>query len=145
MIFNFILFLNIAMAGELPIANASFSNGAKLKLEVARTFNERYKGLMGRTTLQKDHGMLFVFDRPQKLSFWMKNTYIDLSIAYLDKDLVIQEIYQMKRQNMMERTQDLISYPSQCECQYALEVNPSWFKDHKVSKGSKLTYSFVSK
>lgn len=141
--FVFIFLLSFLWSGDLPMADLSFTSGGKLKIEVARTFSERYQGLMNRTSMPENNGMLFVFDRPQKLSFWMKNTYIPLSVAYLDKNKVIKEMYDMKPQSMMEKTQDLTSYPSKCECQYALEVNQGWFKKNKVKVGDKISYSFV--
>ena len=72
-----------------------FKNGTKLKVEVAQNFWQRAKGLMGRPSLPQNQGMLFIFDSPQKLSFWMKDTLIPLSVAYLDQYGVIQEIYHM--------------------------------------------------
>jgi uncharacterized membrane protein (UPF0127 family) len=117
-----------------------FKEGVSLQVEVAATMRARNKGLMDRTHMAKDHGMLFVFERPQRLSFWMKDTYIPLSIAYIDKNKVIKEIYDMKPQNMMERTQDLQSYPSQCDCLYALEVNRGWFQRNKIKVGDTLRF-----
>lgn len=113
-----------------------FNNGKKLLVEVADNSEKREQGLMERTHLDKDGGMLFSFRSSRRLSFWMKNTYIPLSIAYFDKDRVLKEIYDMKPQNMMEKAQNTTSYPSQCFCQYALEVNQGWFKKNNIKKGS---------
>ena len=68
----------------------------KFTLEIARSPEERQKGLMHREELQKNRGMLFVFEYDQKLSFWMKNTHIPLDIAYVAKDGTIKEIHRMK-------------------------------------------------
>ena len=138
-VFLSLIFL-FAMAEDMPKADLTFSNGKKLEIEVASTFSNRYQGLMKRQSLPENSGMLFIFDAPQKLNFWMKNTYIPLSIAYLDKNKVIKEIYQMKAQSMMEREQDLSGYPSRCSCQYALEVNQGWFKKNKVKVGQTISF-----
>lgn len=137
-------FLALSLFAEnMPWADLKFESGPQLKVEVAKSFFQRTKGLMGRTDMPANEGMLFVFHSPQRLSFWMKDTYIPLSIAYLDKDLVIKEIHQLKPQSMMEASQNLISYPSQCECQYALEVNQGWFKKHKVKVGDRISYKLI--
>ena len=123
-----------------------FSNGKRVEVEVAKTFNERNQGLMERTKLENDKGMLFVFESPQKLSFWMKNTYIPLSIAYFDENRKLKEIYDMKPQNMMEKNQDLTSYPSECRCQYALEMRQGWFESNKIkpdTPGKPMVFQFV--
>ena len=59
-------------------------HGQQLVVEVASTPETRATGLMRRFSLQTDHGMLFVFEMPQALAFWMKDTYIPLSIAFVD-------------------------------------------------------------
>ncbi len=133
-------FLVLAKDEPLKKIDIQFKNGKKLEVEVAQSFSERYQGLMHRQSLQKNAGMLFVFDRPQKLSFWMKNTYIPLSIAYIDEDKTIKEIYEMKAQSLLERTQHTEDYPSQCNCLYALEVNQGWFKENKIKVGDVLRF-----
>jgi uncharacterized membrane protein (UPF0127 family) len=129
------LLLTLPAQGEMKKKQIKFSSGAQLEVEIADDFDSRAQGLMGRTSLPSNQGMLFIFDGPQKLSFWMKGTYIPLSIAYLDERRKIREIYHMKAQSMMERYEDLQSYPSQCDCQYALEVNQGWFEANKVQVG----------
>lgn len=131
-----VLLLTHILFAKESLTTIEFSNKVKLKVEVANTPAKRNLGLMNRTSLPKDQGMLFVFDRPQKLSFWMRNTYIPLSIGYFDENRVLKEIHQMKPQNMLEKSQDLRSYPSQCLCQYAIEVNQGWFKKNKIKIGA---------
>lgn len=67
-------------------------SGRKFVVEIADTPESRSRGLMHRKSLPDDRGMLFVFDRDQNLSFWMKNTEIPLSIAFMTKDGEIREI-----------------------------------------------------
>ncbi len=112
-----------------------FSNGAKLQVEVAESFTARNKGLMGRQSLDENSGMLFIFDQPKRLSFWMKDTYIPLSIGYFDENRFLKEVHHMKPQSLMEREQDLRSYGSECLCKYAIEVNKGWFSKNKVKVG----------
>jgi Uncharacterized conserved protein len=71
-----------AAAQSLPTAELTI-NGRRVTAEVATTVATRAVGLMRRFSLRPDHGMLFVFDAPQPLTFWMKNTYIPLSIAFI--------------------------------------------------------------
>ena len=67
-----------------------------INLEYAVTAEQRVWGLMQRKDLPQDHGMLFIYPRPQKLKFWMFNCLIDLSIAFLDNNSVITEIRYLK-------------------------------------------------
>ncbi len=136
----FFLFLAFAKDDSLPKTDIQFKSGKKVSVEVAQSFSERSKGLMNRTELAEDSGMLFVFGHPQVLSFWMKNTYVPLSIAYIDKNKVIKEIYNMKPQSLMEKTQHTEDYPSQCRCQYALEMNKGWFEKNKIKVGETLQF-----
>ena len=67
----------------------------RYSIEIARTQEELQKGLMNRRTIPANSGMLFVFKEDRRLSFWMKNTFVPLSIAYLSSDGVVKEIYSM--------------------------------------------------
>lgn len=141
MIFLLTIFSLFATPSSNPSARVRFSNGVELQVEVARTFAQRQQGLMNRNHLDENAGMLFIFNHPHKLSFWMKNTYIPLSIAYIDKNKVIKEIYAMEPQVMMHKDQNLTNYPSHCACLYALEVNQGWFRKNKIEVGDKISYS----
>ena len=129
-----IFFISPTQALEFEKAEVVFSNGKKLTVEIADDHEKRTQGLMYRTSLGENEGMLFIFDFAQNLSFWTKNTYVPLSIGYFDKDKKLQETYEMKPQSMMEKVQDVTSYPSHCRCLYALEVNKGWFKKNKIKK-----------
>jgi len=101
----------------------------QLRIEVADTYPKREYGLMNRKKLAQDRGMLFKFPYFNKLSFWMKNTYIPLDIAFLDDKGTVLQIESMSPLS----TRAIVSnYP----CRYALEVNKGWFKDNGVREGS---------
>lgn len=104
-----------------------------LKLEIANTPSTRATGLMYRTKLGEDEGMLFVFPRPDYLSFWMKNTLIPLSIGYFSEDMRLLESFDMKPNQTDE------VYNARKPAMYALEVNQGWFAKHKIGKDAVLT------
>lgn len=114
----------------------------KIEVEVADNEEKRSYGLMYLKTLSKDQGMLFIFDSEQPLAFWMKNTFVDLSIGYFDKNKVLIDIQNMKGQKSI-LNQDLRSYPSKTLAQYALEVPMGWYETNKIKVGNRL--SFVNK
>jgi len=103
-----------------------------LRVELALTEEEKSKGLMNRKNLGKNNGMLFIFNYEKNQNFWMKNTYLPLSIAYLDKNGIIREIYDMKPLDTS------ITYPSKYPSLYALEVNQGWFTGNKIIRGNKV-------
>ncbi len=136
MIFLTSLFIFFAFPGSgRKLQTVQFNNGSLLKVEIARTEEEKARGLMDKTHLAEDQGMLFVFKKPKKLFFWTKKTYIPLSIGYFDKDRVLKEVHFMKPQNMMERDPKINTYSSSCQCQYAIEVNRGWFRKNKIKPG----------
>jgi uncharacterized membrane protein (UPF0127 family) len=99
-----------------------------ISAEIARTGDERQKGLMYRTALADGTGMLFVFERDQILGFWMKNTLIPLSIAYIAWNGRIVEIYDMQAHN--EQT-----VSSSRSVRYALETPQGWFSRAGIRPG----------
>lgn len=74
----------VAPPDRRRLAEVGFPDGSRLKVELAETPEERERGLMFRTALGPEEGMLFVFDSDAGLSFWMKNTFVDLDMAWLD-------------------------------------------------------------
>jgi uncharacterized membrane protein (UPF0127 family) len=102
--------------------------GNKLTVEVVKTEQEKAKGLMFREKMGKDEGMLFVYEKEELLSFWMKNTRIPLSIAFLDKSGKIVDLQDMVPFSLQTRTSAL-------PAQFALEVNQGWFEEHGISVG----------
>ena len=111
--------LTIERAGDTPVV---------LRAEIAASDEDRSQGLMHRKKLPDGEGMLFVFDRDQPLSFWMKNTLIPLSIAFIASDGRIIEIKDMQ-------PQDTNSVKSSRSVRYALEVPQGWFSRAGVKAG----------
>lgn len=138
MAFLFSFFIFFAFSGpEGKLQSIEFSNGSLLKVEVARTEKQKTRGLMGRTRLPENQGMLFVFKKPQKLLFWTKKTYIPLSLGFFDRNYVLREIHFMQPQSIMERNPKINTYKSSCLCQYAIEVNRGWFFRNKIKIGDR--------
>ena len=121
-----------AGTSDLPTVTIDASGGkeVEVRVEIADGPFEQQRGLMYRTSLGEDRGMLFVFQREQPLSFWMKNTRIPLSIAYIDSKGRITDILDMKPLDDKPP-----HYVSSEPVQYALEVNQGFFDEHGVKVG----------
>lgn len=110
----------------------------KLHAEIADTPEKSAQGLMFRKKMADDHGMLFIFPDEQQRVFWMKNTFLPLSIGYFSKEKILIDIQDMEP--VTSEMQQPKTYPSTGPAKYALEVNQGWFKKHKVKIGAKLKY-----
>jgi len=108
-----------------------------LKVEVASKSATRARGLMFRDHLAEGEGMLFIYLRSSPRAFWMKNTYVPLSVAYISSDWRINEIRQM---DLPVDDRDVPSYPSKEPARYVLEVSQGWFKRNKFTAGARLIY-----
>jgi uncharacterized membrane protein (UPF0127 family) len=102
---------------------------ASIKAEVARSVTEVKTGMMFRTNLTESDGMLFVFPYPQKVGFWMKNTTVPLSCAYINAEGRIEEIHQLEPLS----TQSVMSASG--NIQFALETSQGWFERNAVKTG----------
>lgn len=120
--------------GKLQIESPKSKSKKIIDVEFAETQPQQQKGLMYRSSLPADDGMLFMFEIERTLGFWMKNTYIDLDIAYIDKNFKIIDIQQMKATSSIE-IGDPPAYPSKKPAQFALEMNKNWFQKHKFKVG----------
>ena len=101
--------------------------------EIASTEAQRARGLMYRRKMGKNDGMLFVYPRPEPLSFWMKNTYLPLTIAYIDKRGKIVHLEDMQPHTTA-------SHPSPKPVPYALEMNQGWFEKNGVNVGDMVVF-----
>jgi uncharacterized membrane protein (UPF0127 family) len=115
-------------AAELPTTKLTIGKHT-LTAELAVSNEQQRTGLMNRFSLKPDHGMLFVFERPEAQAFWMRNTYIPLSIAFIAPDGRIVSIDDMKPQ-----TED--SHYSNGPALYALEMRKGWFAERGITAGA---------
>jgi uncharacterized membrane protein (UPF0127 family) len=137
-----IAFLSVSCASKGPAEGPSKPNprlktvelkvgGALMKAELARTADQRERGLMFRKELKEGEGMLFVFEADQRLSFWMKNTSIPLSIAYLASDGTIRQILDLEPHSLEARG-------SERSVRYALEAPRGWFERAGAAVGDRI-------
>lgn len=115
-------------AGD-PMIRPLTVDGHSLTAEVAATVTARACGLSLRDHMPPDHGMLFVYLDERTLVFWMKDTIIPLSIAYLDSDGRILGLHEMDPRQPERR------YRSERPARYALEVHRGWFRSNGVEVG----------
>jgi uncharacterized protein len=104
----------------------------QIDTQLALTPIERQIGLMNRPTMPAHEGMLFVFEQPTKQCFWMKNTLLPLTAAFVADDGTIVNLVDMKPQS-------LDSHCSTKEVRYVLEMNQGWFAKRGIKAGSKLS------
>jgi uncharacterized membrane protein (UPF0127 family) len=102
-----------------------------MQVEVAQSQEERSIGLMFRKAMPTNDGMLFIFERPSQQCFWMKNTLLPLSVAFIADDGSIVNIEDMKPQT-------LDSHCSTQPVRFVLEMNDGWFAKRGVKPGSKI-------
>ncbi|MFA6508718.1 MAG: DUF192 domain-containing protein [Treponemataceae bacterium] len=119
------------VAEDLSIAKADGST-AVVHAEIASNDEDRTRGLMFRKVLSDGDGMLFVFESDRELSFWMKNTYVPLSIAFIASDGRIIEIRDMDPLS-------LAPINSERSVRFALEVPRGWFSRVFVTVGDRIS------
>ena len=102
-----------------------------LKVDIADTPSQQQRGLMYRTKLGEDEGMLFKFSRPQNLKFWGVNTYIPLAIAFISPEKEIVKI-----SNISPCSDKCVD--SEKDCNMAIEANYDFFKKNNINIGSKI-------
>ena len=139
-LFQFIIFSCTAVSCQgqrvqkletLDFVIESAGVSVSINAEIAKTNEERAQGLMFRTELPDGEGMLFVFERDEILSFWMKDTLIPLSIAFILSDGRIVEIRDMEPGNL----NPIVSSRS---VRYALEVPQGWFSRVSIGVGDRI-------
>jgi uncharacterized protein len=123
----------IAIAQDAPqqLPAIRLSTGMHvLQVQVAQTPEQQTVGLMFRKTMGTNDGMLFIFDEPRQQCFWMKNTLLPLSVAFIGDDGSVVNIDDMKPQT-------LDSHCSTKPVRFVLEMNVGWFDRRGVKAGSK--------
>jgi hypothetical protein len=104
----------------------------RIRVEIADTHATRETGLMNRFSIAPDEGMLFVFAQPRSQAFWMHNTYMPLSIAFIDAGGRVINI-----EDMAPQTDD--THLSRGAALYALEMRQGWFSRNDIAAGAKVT------
>jgi uncharacterized membrane protein (UPF0127 family) len=131
--FLFLLWTSVAQSQSL-LKIPLYINDREIRVEVAKTPQEMAKGLMGRRHLGQDEGMLFIFETEDYHAFWMKDTLIPLSIAFIDKEGRIVRITDMKPLT-------LESHSPPTPILYALEMKKGWFSAKGIKVGDIVRFS----
>lgn len=118
---------------QLDLPHVHLSAGMnQIDAQVAETYEQRMTGLMFRKEMPQHEGMLFVFDQPSVQCFWMKNTLLPLTAAFIADDGTIVNLADMKPQ-----TED--SHCSAKPVRFVLEMNQGWFSKKGIKAGAKLS------
>lgn len=141
------LLFSAAFAGALEIPKGAaeaalvLPDGFKVKVELALTPEAQTKGLMFRTELARDRGMLFVFKESGERNFWMKNTFVELDIVFLDKELGIIRVFHRvapSRPGQSELEISRVGSPAA----HVLELAGGTARKHGLKPGARLKLSF---
>lgn len=143
-VFIFIYFFYIKKSTNEPVwvkegevtflSKDTRSQLSSIDVEVAMTPAERSQGLMYRSKMEENHGMLFIFDRDEMQSFWMKNTIMPLDILFIDSKGVINTIHH----NTVPYSEKPI--PSKGKSQFVVEVNGGYCSRHGIKEGDLIEY-----
>ena len=119
-----------ALAQQMPVAQLN-AGMHLIRAEVAADYGSRMTGLMHRTSMPSNAGMLFIFDNLERQCMWMKNTLIPLSVAFMDEHGAVINVEDMEPQ-----TED--SHCAARPSRYALEMNRGWFAARGIKPGSRI-------
>jgi len=123
-----------AMAASAADRVTIDANGHRILAEVADTPDARDRGLMFRTAMPADHGMLFVYPNDARHCMWMRNTYVPLSVAFLDEHGRV-----INTDEMVPRTDT--SHCAAGPARFVLEMPAGWFLQHGVGGGTRLDFT----
>ena len=125
--------LSFAQSAQMDLARTKLGIGMfQIDAQVAQTPQAREIGLMFRAEMPQAEGMLFVFENPSQQCFWMKNTLLPLTAAFVADDGVIVNLVDMQPQT-------LNSHCSIKPVRFVLEMNQGWFAKKGIKAGSKLS------
>ena len=114
-------------------------DGKLIRLQLALETEEHRRGLMYRKKLGENDGMIFLYTKPQRMSFWMRNTPLPLDVGFISSDGVLQEYYPLypyDETSVVSRSDEL---------QFALELNQGWFQKNNITRGAKLDLELLKK
>lgn len=113
--------------------------GKSLNVELADTQKKRAYGLMFKKEWGNIQGMIFIFSDEMRRSFWMKNTFLPLSLGFFGSDGVLKEVKSLEpKKSVLQKKID--SVQSLEPCKYVLEVPKNWFSENNVKIGDKLEF-----
>jgi uncharacterized membrane protein (UPF0127 family) len=138
-IWKFIILISIVIISgcieEQKMKIFTNSSQIEIKVEIADTFEERQRGLMFRDKLENNSGMLFVFEKEQYVTFWMKNMRIPLDMIFISENGTINEI---KEDLKPCEKEPCLLYPSNFPVKYVLEVNSGFCRQNNIKVGDKV-------
>jgi hypothetical protein len=120
--------------GKSPSYKKIIVGKTPLRVEVADTLEKQERGLMFRQSMPENEGMLFVYKVPEEMSFWMRNTFIPLDIAFVGADGIILNIHQARPLD------ESVLYRSAGAAKYVIETNQGWFSRHGIRPGDRVTF-----
>jgi uncharacterized protein len=120
--------------GELTFTDSLNNSKVKIEIQIANSDFDRELGLMFRKQMDENKGMLFIFPREEKQSFWMRNTFIPLDMIFVNSAKKIVTIHR-NTQTLSDQ-----SYPSTAPAQYVLEVNGGYCSKHNINEGDKINF-----
>lgn len=120
------------------IVEIIFENGSKIHAEVANSLSERVRGLSGRESLAPNGGMLFIFEKTEKPTFWMKDTLIPLDILWIDSN---KEIVQIEKSAEPCITDGCKRYSSKYPVLYVLETPGGWTTQNAIRENTAVSFS----
>ncbi|HNF70499.1 MAG TPA: DUF192 domain-containing protein [Chitinophagales bacterium] len=121
--------------GELSFLNVEGTVLSKINIEIADTPDRQQKGLMNRSFMSNDNGMLFIFDVERPQSFWMRNTIIPLDIIYVNSKMQIVSI----AKNTTPYSEE--SIPSRGPAIYVVEVNGGYCDQYSIQPGCLIQFT----
>ena len=136
-----LFFANIASAADCDIGRLdimSDGNSSRFFVEIADDNAERARGLMEREYMAPFSGMLFIYDRPARISFWMRNTLIPLDMLFIDSSGVVQKIHE--NATPLDET----PIPGGDNIQYVLEINGSLSSMLNISEGARIRHPQIN-
>jgi uncharacterized membrane protein (UPF0127 family) len=118
-------------------------NGNQLEVEVVTTNEGRKRGLSKRSSLEKDTGMLFVFNNDQRPTFWMKDMNFPIDIIWIDEEKIVGIDKNLEPESGIA-DEDLTLYPAPQKIDYVLEVNAGYSDDHSLEKDNLVDLSSIN-
>jgi uncharacterized membrane protein (UPF0127 family) len=135
------LLSSLSAGGEKPSARLTFPSGKEIVAELARTDEERARGLMFRERLLPDEGMLFIFDQPDFYPFWMKNMSFPIDIIWLSPEA---KIVYIASQVPPCKKEPCPSYQPYSKALYVIEVSAGFARKEKLKVGDRVEIVFLS-